>query len=246
MISAALDANPVEMDRGAGGPPVLPPPDQLMEIAEAADEVDASIPVGLPPEVEEAPARCHAGILNLEGRDRARSTEVPAGPTADQIARAEPEGALAEVRAHYERDADALRARVDEVLRRSRAFALKADLSTALADFPLVPGAAKQLTMLFRDDFEVVEDGEDLKVRSRDRRSVADYLRARLEEDEFAHFLKATGGSGSGSTGADLAGRRPTRKTPDDEAYEAFQRRRAELDRLGYGGFGLGGPPRRP
>ncbi len=85
------------------------------------------------------------------------------------------------------------------------------ELATALAGRSLVPGAASQLIKLWRDDFDVFETDGELKVTSRDGRSVARAIADRLEDPEYAHFRPATSRGGVATRGT---GRTQTPGTP--------------------------------
>ena len=85
------------------------------------------------------------------------------------------------------------------------------ELATALAGRPLVPGAAAQLIKLWRDDFDVFEEGGELKVVARDGRAVGKAVAERLGEAEYAHFRPAASRGGVATHGT---GRGPTPGLP--------------------------------
>lgn len=80
------------------------------------------------------------------------------------------------------------------------------ELATALAGRPLVPGGAEQLIKLWRDDFDVVEEGGEFKVSARDGKPVGQAVAERLSRPEYAHFCPPTsrGGTASGPLGRPL------------------------------------------
>ncbi len=75
------------------------------------------------------------------------------------------------------------------------------ELATALAGRPLVPNAAEQLIKLWRDDFEVVNEGGALEVLASDGRKLAAAVAERLDRPEYAHFVlpSSRGGTRGGS-----------------------------------------------
>jgi hypothetical protein len=83
------------------------------------------------------------------------------------------------------------------------------ELTAALAQHSLVPGASKQLLALVRDQFDVHEDGGQLVVKSRGFEAVDDAVRQLLAQPEYAHFLRATSHGGSGATGGQLTQHTP-------------------------------------
>lgn len=136
--------------------------------------------------------------------------------------------------------------KLSEVDARYRTATLERDLYGALADHPLVPGTADQIAQLVRGGLEVVADGDGLATRSKAGRPIGEHLAEVLADAKFAHFLKPTGGGGSGSTGTDMGG--PwVAKTPDDEVFENFRRQQAAMERdPGYfPAMGLGPATRR-
>ena len=72
----------------------------------------------------------------------------------------------------------------------------------ALANATLVPGAANHLAKLLREELEAVEAGEAYAVKSRDGKAVADFVKAKLAEPEFAIYLPASSRGGAGGGGS--------------------------------------------
>lgn len=90
------------------------------------------------------------------------------------------------------REEDARDRRAAELERAYKAAVRDRELATALAGRPLVPGAAAQLIKLWREDFDVHEEGGELRVTARDGRPVARAVVERLAEAEYAHFCPPT------------------------------------------------------
>jgi hypothetical protein len=76
------------------------------------------------------------------------------------------------------------------------------ELATALAGRPLLPGAAVQLIKLWRDDFDVFEEGGEFHVTARDGRPVAKAVSERLSEAEYAHFSPPSSRGGASAKGS--------------------------------------------
>ena len=75
------------------------------------------------------------------------------------------------------------------------------EIATALAGKPLVAGAAAQLIQLWRDDFDVVDDGAKVRILARDGRGVEQAVADRLAGPEFAHFCLPNSRGGTGARG---------------------------------------------
>ena len=100
-------------------------------------------------------------------------------------------------------------------LERSYKAALRdRELATALVGKPLVPGAAAQLIKLWRDDFEVVDEGGEIRVLARDGRGVDQAVLDRLEGPEFAHFCLPTSRGGTGAKGQNRSASAPAMPAP--------------------------------
>ena len=92
--------------------------------------------------------------------------------------------------------------RVEELERGFKAAVLDRELATALAGRSLVPGAAAQLIKLWRDDFDVYEEGGEYRVAARDGRPVAKAVAERLADAEYAHFSPPSSRGGAGVRGS--------------------------------------------
>lgn len=82
-----------------------------------------------------------------------------------------------------------------------RGAVLERDLANELAGRPLVPGAAAQLVKLWRDDFDVIDDGTGARVVSRDGRPVGQVVAERLASPEYAHFCPSGPRGGTAARG---------------------------------------------
>ncbi len=119
----------------------------------------------------------------------------PADPVAGPA-----EAARAREAAHA-RELEALDRKAAELERAYKAALRDRDLATALVGKPLVPGAAGQLIKLWRDDFEVIDEGGSIRVFSKDGRAVDQAVLDRLEGPEFAHFCLPSSRGGTGARG---------------------------------------------
>ena len=100
--------------------------------------------------------------------------------------------------AHHE---EASNRRLVELERGYKAAVRDRELATALAGRPLLPGAAAQLIKLWRDDFDVFEEGGEFRVSARDGSPVARAIAERLTEADYAHFLPPSSRGGAAAKG---------------------------------------------
>ena len=121
--------------------------------------------------------------------------------------------------------------RLQEIENRAKRYALDGELARALASQPLVPGAADQLTKLWRSEFVVEPHGDSFKVQSAASfQPPSDYVAAMLARPEYAHFIRAQnpGGGTAGTTGARQAAPTPAPNpavdTPPSSLGEAILR----------------------
>jgi hypothetical protein len=92
--------------------------------------------------------------------------------------------------------------RVAELERACRSAMRDRELATALAGKPLVPGAVAQLIKLWRDDFDVYEEGGEYRVTAREGRAVGQAVAERLSSPEYAHFCLPSSRGGAGARDA--------------------------------------------
>jgi hypothetical protein len=92
--------------------------------------------------------------------------------------------------------------RVAELERACRDALRDRELATALAGKPLVPGAATQLIKLWRDDFDVYDEGGEYRVSAREGRTVSQAVADRLASAEYAHFCLPSSRGGAGAQDA--------------------------------------------
>lgn len=96
---------------------------------------------------------------------------------------------------------------------RAERYALDGEVSRVLADQPLVPGGAEQLTQLWRNQFTVEATGDTFSVRTPTYQSVSDFVKDRLARPEYAHFVRSStqhGGTGGQTAGAAASSPTPT------------------------------------
>jgi hypothetical protein len=108
---------------------------------------------------------------------------------------------------------EALRARAELASDVARATEERAEDARSLlqardsARKPLVAGAASQLIHLWRDDFDIVDDGGQVRILARDGRGVEQLVADRLTGPEFAHFCIPTSRGGTGARGQNPSAR---------------------------------------
>jgi len=126
-----------------------------------------------------------------------------AGESEDQPAwRAEVESRIAAQEAAHARELTARDRRVDDLERAYRAALRDKELATALAGKPLIPGAAAQLIKLWREDFDVYDEGGERRVAARDGRPVIQAVAELLAGPEYAHFCHPSSRGGPDVRGA--------------------------------------------
>src|SRR4051812_31105871 len=109
--------------------------------------------------------------------DELRSKAVGRSPSDGEFdhsasARAEMAEVLKSREAVHSREIAERERKAAELERAYKSALRDRELATALVGKLLVPGAASQLIQLWRDDFEVVDEGGEIRVLSRDGRAV--------------------------------------------------------------------------
>ena len=128
--------------------------------------------------------------------DELRSRAATSSPTSVEIA-------------ELERLLEARERRLSELDANYRSAVRDRELAAALAGRSLVPNAASQLIKLWRDDFELIEDGGRTQVVAKDGRTLEESVKDRLEQPEFAHFCLATSRGGVRGKGIDAVNSTP-------------------------------------
>jgi hypothetical protein len=123
----------------------------------------------------------------------------------------------------------------------AKRYALDGALNAALAASPILPAAAPQLAELFRKEFVVVQDNGTFVVRTPTFQSVEDFVKAKLADPAYAHFVRATTTTGgtAGTTGAHHAGPTAGHQAPagaPTTLAEAFRMKIAENTAAGQDG----------
>jgi hypothetical protein len=81
-------------------------------------------------------------------------------------------------------------AELAEAKTRAAKFAASSALSQALASHPLDVGSAEQLSTLFANDIQADPSGDgSFTCRSKDYRTVQDFVASKLAHEDYAHFL---------------------------------------------------------
>jgi hypothetical protein len=191
-------APPVAQTTAAVTPPVqaVPPAAEAPKTISVSAEEWATI----------LKTREELGKIQAQQREheaKAREEQIKAMTTKGEI-----ENAFKALRDDSEKQLQAERARLAEIENRAKRYALDGELARALASQPLVPGAADQLTRLFRSEFVVEPAGDSFKVQSSiGFQAPAEFIAAQLARPEYAHFVRAQnpGGGTAGTTGAHQA-----------------------------------------
>src|SRR5271166_5501998 len=112
------------------------------------------------------------------------------------------EDVVRETRADADRRVQAVQEQRIAIEERAKRYAVDGELSRALAGLPLNPGAAEQLTHLFRGNFTAAPEGEGFSVRTAGGQNAAEFIAATLAQSNYAHFRPAmTQGGTAGTSG---------------------------------------------
>jgi hypothetical protein len=139
-----------------------------------------------------------------EARDRAQKdaeTAIEQGRLRDGIE---------QLRAQKQRELDELKTALSNTENVAKRSVLDRDLSTSLAEHPLVSGAMGQLMSLMTPNLQVVNENGVFKTQTPTFQDVRSFVKDQLGKEEYSHFLKptSTGGTG-GATGAHLSSPTP-------------------------------------
>lgn len=147
------------------------------------------------PEVQSALDR----LKDLEAKQAERDRADKAREEAELLKRGEYERII--------KDRDAENVKLSEKARdaeeRAKRTTRDRELALALGAQNLRPGAAKHLTKLLADDLEAVPNADGgYEVRSKDRRSVADFIADTLKSPEYDSFVASSAAPGAGAVGS--------------------------------------------
>jgi hypothetical protein len=171
--------------------------------------VSKPAPPALSPETVAALDR----LAKLEAKQAERDEADRKRDEAEAIKRGEYEKLLSS------RDADLAKAheKARDAEDRAKRTTRDRELALALAGQNLRPGAAKHLTKLLSDDLEAVPDSDGgYTVRSKDRRSVADFITDTLKQPDYDAFVSSTARTGVTPGGGTHSA--PTPETPTTPA----------------------------
>jgi hypothetical protein len=102
-------------------------------------------------------------------------------------------------------------------------YAASAELSRSLASHQLAPGAAEQLTQLWRDEVraDLGADGS-FTVASKDFRPVADFVAAKLADPSYSHFKASSGHAAPANASNPAAPAQPAEQLQPRNLGEAY------------------------
>lgn len=124
------------------------------------------------------------------------------------------EDALKMAREESEKAIQAERAKQVQTEDRAKKYALDGELGRALSSHQLVTGGAEHLTTLLRNDFTVEARGDSFEVRSKDYKSVGDYIGAMLGRPEYSCFVRAQNPAGGVGANPGTSQTAPTPTAP--------------------------------
>jgi hypothetical protein len=144
-------------------------------------------------------------LAELEAEQRQQQEAARTAQIKLLADKGEVERALNETRTDLQKRIDAEAAARAASEDRAKRYAVDSEVATALSQFPLVPGGADQLKVLFRGNLMAEARGDTFAVQTPGTLQPAkDFIASQLGRPEFAHFLRANnpaGGTG-GATGA--------------------------------------------
>jgi len=152
--------------------------------------------VTIPLEQLQAFTAIQTRLAKIEEENRVREAQAQQEQAAILAKKGEIENAFALLKTQSDRDLAGARADKAMLEERAKRYALDGELSRVLANHPLVPGGAEQLTKLFRSEFQVEPAGDSFAVRTPTFVSVNDHIAALLGKPEYAHFVRAQNPSG--------------------------------------------------
>jgi hypothetical protein len=201
------------------------PPAPTVVVAQPAAPIAAPAPapqtVTIPLEQLQTFTSVQARLAQLEAEQRSRDEANRAEQVKLMAAKGDVENALRQVREDSQKQLDAERAAKASVEERAKRYALEGELSRVLASQPLVPNGAEQLTQLWRSQFVVEPQGESFTVRTPTFQSVGDFVKSKLAEPGYSHFIRASnpagGTAGGQSSGAITPQTSPANATPQAE-----------------------------
>ena len=147
-------------------------------------------------------------LAQLEADNRQKEQQAQADQAAILAKKGEVEQALNLLQRQSEQQLANERAARAATEDRAKRYATEGELSRALAAQPLVPGAAAQLTKLWRSEFTAEPQGDSFQVRTPTFKSVADFVSEQLATPDYAHFIRAQNPAG-GTGGVNPAGQAP-------------------------------------
>jgi hypothetical protein len=143
-----------------------------------------------------------ARLAQLEAEQRSRDEAARAEQVKLMAAKGEVENALRIQREEAQKQIDSERAAKASIEERAKRYALEGELSRVLASQPLVPNGAEQLTQLWRNQFTVEPQGDSFTVRTPTFQSVGDFVKSKLAEPGYSHFIRAQNPGGGTATPA--------------------------------------------
>ena len=178
------------------------------------------------------PAAADAALEQLAGGDASGADRSPveaptpepapaeAAPEPVTLTRSEFDAMTARLAALEGKAADADRVRSDwqqaearradreaVVDRRHRESTIDRDLLATLSEHPLIPGVATDLALILRGGVEAAEVDGAIVVRPRGAKAtLAEHVDGVIRSGKYDHFLRASGGPGSGASGTNRPG----------------------------------------
>jgi hypothetical protein len=149
--------------------------------------------------------------MNRDARERAQKEAEDALQTRNL------QEGIAQLRKLKDDEVGAVQAKLVANEDRTRQYAKTSELTRALAEHQLMPGAVDQLRVILGPQLNVNPQGDSYVVQTATMQGVSDFVREILAKPEFSHYMKAqsTGGTGGTTGGHQMAPTAPAQTTPE-------------------------------
>lgn len=148
-------------------------------------------------------------LATIEGQRAQAAREAEEAKAVHMAKQGEWQRGFDKLKADKEVEIQAERNRAALLESQTKKWVLDREMTVALADQELVPGANAQLTQLWRDRFVVKPEGDRFTVQNPETfQTVGDFIKTQLSLPEYRHFLRAhntIGGIHDGPTSAAVA-----------------------------------------
>lgn len=225
-------------------PPTQPAAPQPQQQAQAQPPAPQNQGITLSPAQFQEMLSAQQRLAELQANEAQRIEQEVQQRIQGHVAKGEHEQALQALREQSDAQLGTARQQLQDQTSQAHNYALSSELTQALSNHDLMPGAAAQLTALLRPQLKVQAEGNTLKVRSETMEDATAFVNRVLAQPEYAHFLKAKG-QGGPAIGAD---RNPGQEPQEalngpQQAFLTWAQQRQTLAKAGNGPLGLNFAP---